>query len=405
MARLPPQGTSQVLLRQAPPSLGGGSDACRGGTLEGPAREACRRATILTHLQGPNQGPTTKDTTPANAPESAQDSLARALMLILDQVRTLSDTAFKVLAVITGLFALQPGRSGRISARDLAEKANISRRSVQYGLDDLSHNGLISITGGGGPKAPTITLTYLGIARFTGANFAPLDEEIHRWGAQILRQYGATGANFAPVDTLFPQERGANSTPVNQHTGANFAPVEDGHADGPPASARVDSRSTSISILDRVFNAKPRDFDPGELREAARWVHGYQCNDKYGGDRDRNRNPPDEKITAQIIAATGSLSKVIWLINHLSAGREEPGHQYSWYVTMALNRIHGFKAEEVKEARAQLKLARKPSPPAIAGEQLPLSEAATATALDADPEFRNQLLSEIAEQRRKGARG
>jgi DNA-binding transcriptional MocR family regulator len=95
-------------------------------------------------------------------------------MLILDQERNLPDTEFKVYAVLTGLFTLEQGRKGKISARDLAEAANVSRRSVQYAMDNLAARNLIHITPGQGPKPPTITLLLPASEKITGAEFAPL---------------------------------------------------------------------------------------------------------------------------------------------------------------------------------------------------------------------------------------
>ena len=158
------------------------------------------------------------------------------------------------------------------------------------------------------------------------------------------------------------------------------------------------------TIIDRVLAAKPKDFDARELSEAKRWVHGYQCNDKYGGSRDRNRNPPDDTVLAQILTACGSLAGVINLIQALGGARTEPGDQYGWYVTMALNRIHGIAPVKVKAGWARLKLARRPSPPAITGEQQPLPGALAdkGSAQTQDQQFARDLMADV-QQKRKGA--
>ena len=379
------------------------------GTLEGPARGECRRALILTHLPGPPQGPTTPDTAPAKPPESPQDSLARALMLILDQVRNLKEAEFKILAVLAGLFATDPAKGGRISGRDLAEAAGVARRNVQYATDSLAAKRLLSVIPGSGPKPPTFTLEFLKTETITGVIPTPLAEEkvaeIHKWVASKRRQYTASGVFSTPQTELFGAARGVGTTPQEGASGVGTTPVTQvGQGD---ACARVDSKTPdSNTIIDRVLAAKPKHFDSRELEQARRWVHGYQCasGDKYGASPERNRNPPDDLIMSQIITAAGSLSNVIGLIHTLGGRKEPPGDQYGWYVTMALNLIHGIQAKKLKQARAQLRIARKPSPPAIAGEQQLLGEASTAAALDADPEFRNELLRDLAERRRaKGA--
>jgi hypothetical protein len=96
-------------------------------------------------------------------------------------------------------------------------------------------------------------------------------------------------------------------------------------------------------------------------------------------------------ILAQILTAAGSLGGVIRLMDILRMRRREPPDQYAWYVTTALNIFHGIKARKLAVARAQLKLARKPSPPAITGEQQPLIDEQTA-----DPYFGTDLVTKTA---------
>jgi hypothetical protein len=342
-------------------------------------------------------------------------------MLTLDQVRNLKGAEFKVLATLAGLFATEPDKQGEISGRDLAEAAGIERRNVQLATDSLTAKKLIRTTPGRGPKPPTFHLEFLRTEKITGVVLTPVAEEnagkihsrvaeIHSWVASKQRQYKATGVKTTPAGDLFEQASGVKTTPVEAEgqgdagTRVDFDLNHDNYSID--AHAR-ENQQTPMAIIEQVLAAKPRDWDAGELKEARKWVQGYQCavGDKFNASPKRNRNPPDDDILAQILTAAGSLANLIGLWHTLNGRREPPGDSYGWYVAVALDLIHGIKPKVQKQVRQQLRIARKPSPPAIAGEQQLLGEVATADALDADPEFRNQLLSEIAEQRRKGARG
>jgi hypothetical protein len=348
-------------------------------------------------------------------------------MLTLDQARNLKPAEFKVLAVAAGLFATEPGKQGSISTRDLAEATGIERRNVQLAIGSLKARKLIRTTPGRGPKPPTLHLDFLLTEKITGVVTTPVTAEtrgtsgvvttpvtgvlnsrvaeIHSWVASKQRQYAASGVETTPQGALFT---GVETTPVGAEAAA-------GQGD---AGARVDSKTpdlnpdidrgksgppTETPIVYQVLTAKPRDWDAQELREARRWVHGYQCHqgDQFHADPERDRNPPDETVLSQILAATGGLGQLIKFIQLITGKSEPPGSKYAWYVTTALNICHGVEAKAVKQARAQLRIARKPSPPAIAGEQQQLLEQPPA---EADPQFSRELLQDL-QRRRKGANG
>jgi hypothetical protein len=94
--------------------------------------------------------------------------------------------------------------------------------------------------------------------------------------------------------------------------------------------------------------------------------------------------------------------------NELMPDREVPGEKYSWYVTVALQKIYGIKPQLVKARRAQLRLVKDMQdlqpPRAIAGEQEPLiglpTNGESAAAPQADPQFARDLIADVQRKRR-----
>jgi hypothetical protein len=134
-----------------------------------------------------------------------------------------------------------------------------------------------------------------------------------------------------------------------------------------PAGARVDFDRFDLKI-DRLFHADPKTFNPAEMREVKRWIRGYSA--KFGKDnqgRPLHPHEPDDQIAAQLLTIA-PCTRIVALIQDLMTERKEPGQSYSWYVTVAAQRIAGIKPEDLKEARAQLRIAGKrnhdPPPPA-----------------------------------------
>lgn len=149
--------------------------------------------------------------------------------------------------------------------------------------------------------------------------------------------------------------------------------------DPPPAENKELPRSTaavdidiSITILDRVLKARPTKADPAALTEARNWIWGYQR--KHG--REPNAHPPDDLIVAQFLAVD-EWPRLQAMLYELMAERKEPGYSYAWFISVALQRIHGIAPAAIKQRRATLKLVPRPPaapPPAPQQETLSLEE-------------------------------
>jgi hypothetical protein len=67
---------------------------------------------------------------------------------------------------------------------------------------------------------------------------------------------------------------------------------------------------------------------------------------------------PDDAITAQFLTVA-EWPRLEALLCDLAAERKEAGYSYGWYITVALQRIHGLSPARVREMRARLKTSTK----------------------------------------------
>ena len=113
------------------------------------------------------------------------------------------------------------------------------------------------------------------------------------------------------------------------------------------------------AIIAGVLKARAGDYTAAQLSEGRKWIHGYQA--KMRGD---DPHPPDDKILAYILAAvapwtTKDRNGAEILVRELMADRLEPGDRYGWYVSVALQRVHGIQPDVWARARAQLRVLKK----------------------------------------------
>ena len=99
------------------------------------------------------------------------------------------------------------------------------------------------------------------------------------------------------------------------------------------------------SIVDRVLNARPADYNTAALAHARRCLHCYMRLHRPSAP------PPDDRIVAQF------LSIAPWpVLEHLLAKRKRPGESYAWFVGLALHQIHGISPAAHRAHRMKLQL-------------------------------------------------
>jgi hypothetical protein len=119
-----------------------------------------------------------------------------------------------------------------------------------------------------------------------------------------------------------------------------------------PASIDYDY-DPNTRLFDRMLKARPEKSDPSHLAQARGLIHGYQC--KFG--RFPDAHPPDSLICAQLLAVA-PLHQLEALIYELMGERKQPGDSYGWYLTVAMQRIHGISPQRQAKTRAALRVVR-----------------------------------------------
>jgi hypothetical protein len=147
------------------------------------------------------------------------------------------------------------------------------------------------------------------------------------------------------------------------------------------ASARADSIDFDFdNTIDRLQKSKKVDFDETLFELARNRIASHHA--KFARPENRQPTLPDDAITAQFLAVA-EWPKLEAMFLDLASERKEAGHSYGWYVTVALQRIHGISPERLRKMRGRAKsgasgpalvasreaIARKP-PAAVEVEQL-----------------------------------
>ena len=301
--------------------------------------------------------------------EAQKADLGRAFAIIAELAPTLGEAELRVLIEITRQFGATEHKSGRISSRKLAEATKLARPNTQKALDSLNEKKIIATRDGTATSAADHALTYLRITQMGGSFTMP-----------PLASKQSQGGSFTMPPLASKQSQGGIVTmppPIEEHA---------------RAGASIDSIEPD-SIIDRCLRAREKHFKPAELERAKQLIWGYQL--KFGPDH--NSHPPDGDILAQFLAVAEWHRLEAMVYNELMPDREKPGYKYSWYVTVALQKIHGIKPAILKARRAELRIVRPPPPAAIAGEQQPLELRADEP--ETDPQFGRELMGEVIARR------
>jgi len=256
---------------------------------------------------------------------------------------TLKEGELRLLTHLTAEAARRQTLSIQASSRELENATGTARSAIQRAIDGLTSRGLIAVRQGTATKAAAYILRYLEIARID----APRDKCS---GPLAGPPTDAGGSGKGPGVALFEYKGGPLAGPP---------PAENA---GDPEAAPVDiegvdcNRNTIDPTLQKIFQRRPEQFSPAALDQARRWMHGYMR--KFGIESDQH--PPDEKIAAQFLACgddAGGWPRLEALLHDLMAERKK-AYSYAWFVSVALQRIHGIRPDLVKRQRAALKLVR-----------------------------------------------
>src|SRR6185312_17106440 len=92
-------------------------------------------------------------------------------------------------------------------------------------------------------------------------------------------------------------------------------------------------------VIDRLQRAQKGDFDEEIFELARNRIASHHA--KFAREANRLSALPDDKITAQFLAIA-EWPKLEALLLDLISERNVAGYSYGWYITVALQRIHGI---------------------------------------------------------------
>ena len=265
--------------------------------------------------------------------------------------RSLSCAEFRVLFELTLRACREDRHTAKASTRELAHATGLARSNVITALHGLCQRNVICTDQGSTTRSATYHLSFLEVAVLNaplvpGPKLGPPQKEKN---VQVVLFQDQGGPNLGPLQI----EKNVQVVLQQDHPPeiSTAALKED-------ARAPVDFDGTNVPIIDRLLKAKPKNFDNGLVQHFRDWLHGYMA--KLG--REPHPHAPDDLIVSQFLTC-GEPHQLGRLLDDLLAERKEPGHSYAWFVTVALQRIHGISPETVKQRRTELRLVKKQQRP------------------------------------------
>lgn len=248
--------------------------------------------------------------------------------------------------------------TAKASIRDLAEACNLSKSKVIAALHLLIERNYLTTRKGNATRQ-----TWHQLNPFLTVQM----DQTH-----TPNQF-AGGPLKGPPPAKEWSQKGTEPLPFRDLPGPEKGPPPAGNKPLTADARPLDEVPRLIPILDRVLNCKVSHHDPADVDRFRRRLHAHMA--KLGRD-DRNQptqnpHPPDNQIVAQLltVADTGRLDD---LLDQLFMDRQ-PCYSYAWFVTVALERIHGIHWSATRQARAALRDVKRPRPPQPEQGELPMS--------------------------------
>jgi hypothetical protein len=354
----------------------------------------------------------------------------KALKVIAHLAPSLRERELRVLITLSTLFADKQDRKGNVSAREMEKLSGLSRSNIQLAIQELAAAQTIQITPGTATQPIGFDLTFMDLEVIGGPIPGPPPEEN---SPQVALFQGHPGPipgpppeENSPQVALFqghpgpipgppPEENSPQvalfqghpgpipGPPPNKEHAAARASIDfdlkpDRSIDGSRRSVQDSEHAQADSLIHRLLSANPKYTPSADLEHARRHVYGYQR--KFGRNEHPQvpyePHPPDDKILAQLCAILSPIA-IENLLCELTAERKQPGYQYSWYVTVALQRRYGIAPEVLRSMRQSLRVEPYRGK-ALSGEQQPLLEKHE----PGDPQFSQDLVADV--QRRRKAK-
>ena len=280
-----------------------------------------------------------------------------ALEALADLAPTLTESECRVLIELTRQALRNENQTTAASVRKLAERCKMSPQSVQTATAALEKRSLLTRRAGGSRSPSRIKVNFLDVVAI---------------GVPTI---GTPPPSGVPT---------ASTVPMGPVPTIGTPPTE--NQQDPDPAARLDIRNDSIQNIDRVLNPRSKHHDEHTTNLARSWM--FKLMTTYGPNRDAH--PPDTKITREFLNIA-PWPRLEALLRELMNARTPIGEQYAWFVTVAMQRIHGVQPAALRARRAELQLI-KSAGKAKAAE---ITEAAKVEPdPTADPGFTAELLAQ-----------
>jgi hypothetical protein len=308
--------------------------------------------------------------------------MSAVLKRIASIAKGLTKAEMHVLVELASRLDSEDGLTALASSRDLAEQTGLARASVQTAIDSLNRKGLVHSDSGTTTRPAAHRLTFLELVE--SASSGPTAEP------QVAQNLGQGGPETRPpVARNLSQGGPTSEPPANEKSNIYEQPYKE----------RVCTRADSIEkefdrVIDRLQRAQKNDFDEDVFELARNRIASHHT--KFAREANRLSALPDDKITAQFLAIA-EWPKLEALLFNLASERKEAGYSYGWYITVALQRIHGIPPSRLQEMREQLNQSRKNTSPerrAAPQMQAPRKPIANSLPLGRDPVFEVEQLKQ-----------
>jgi hypothetical protein len=263
------------------------------------------------------------------------------------------------------------GMDASASSRELAEATGLARSSVQLAIDSLNKKHAIHSDAGAPTRPASHRLIFLDAVEIQpgGPIFRP----------EVAREPGRGGSESGPVVAQFPGQGSPTAGPLvagnaspsglKSEPGVVQLSAQDGLNSGPPPNERsticesphIENASASAesiekddfdSLIDRLQKSKRGDFDDQTFEEARNLIASHHA--KFAQQDCQITGLPDDQITAQFLAIA-DWPRLHRMLYDLLSERKQSSHSWAWYVTVALQRIHGISPDKLRAIRERLR--------------------------------------------------
>lgn len=275
------------------------------------------------------------------------------------------------LHVLIELAARAGGHDVVASSRELAEETGLARSSVQLALDSLQKKGIILSDSGTASKPAMHRLLFLDAGEIQSGDPIFRPEEARESGqgglksGPVVAQFpGQGGPTARPVVARNPSPSGLKSEPgvaqLSGQGGLISGPLayeksntcEPAHIENASAHAKSIEKNNFDTLIDRIQTSKRADFED-EIFEAARdLIASHHA--KFAREGSQLPGKPDDQITAQFLAVA-DWPRLSRMLHDLLTERQQTSFSWGWYVTVALQRIHGVAPNSLREVRGRLR--------------------------------------------------